>query len=73
MFVLNENSVDPDQAPRVAASDLGLDCSPISILCDARHKWINARSKNFVLSRIKIIDNYAGEAFIRAPFSVEFA
>ena len=34
------NSVDPDQKPRYAASDLGLHCLPISILWDARHKLI---------------------------------
>ena len=28
--VLNANSVDPDQMPCSAASDLGLDCLPIS-------------------------------------------
>ena len=28
--VLNANSVDPDQAPQVAASDLGLHCLPVS-------------------------------------------
>ena len=30
-------SVDPDQTPR---SDLGLHCLPISLLWDARHKWV---------------------------------
>ena len=28
----NANSVDPDQAPRSAASDLGLNCLPMSLL-----------------------------------------
>ena len=32
------NSVDPDQRPRSAASDLGLHCFPISILWDGTHK-----------------------------------
>ena len=31
-FVFNANSVDPDQTPRSAASDLGLDCLPMSLL-----------------------------------------
>ena len=34
------NSVDPDQTPHSAASDLGLHCLPISLLWDARHKWV---------------------------------
>ena len=39
--VFNANSLDPDQTPRSAASDLDLDCLPMSHLWDARHKWIN--------------------------------
>ena len=31
-FVRNANSVDPDQTPRSAASDLGLHCLPMSLL-----------------------------------------
>ena len=38
--VLNANSVDPDQTPRSVASDLGLHCFPVSILWDARLKWV---------------------------------
>ena len=34
------NSVDPDQTPQTAASDLGLHCLPMSLLRDARQKWI---------------------------------
>ena len=33
------NSVDPDQMRR-SASDLGLHCLPMSLLGDARHKWV---------------------------------
>ena len=36
--VLNVNSVDSDQTPRSAASDLGLHCLPTSRLWDAGHK-----------------------------------
>ena len=36
----NANSVDPDQTPRSVASDLGLHCLPMSILWDARQKWV---------------------------------
>ena len=41
MPVINANSVDPDQTPHSAASDLGLHCLPMSHLWDARHKWVN--------------------------------
>ena len=34
------NSVDPDQTPRSAASDLGQHCLPMSILWDARYKYV---------------------------------
>ena len=38
----NANSVDPDQMPRSATvSDLGLHCLTMSLLWDARHKWVN--------------------------------
>ena len=35
MSELNANRVEPEQTPRSAASDLGLDCFP-SVLWDAR-------------------------------------
>ena len=38
---LNANSVDPDQMPHSVASDLGLHCLPMSLLWDARLKWVN--------------------------------
>ena len=38
---LNANSVDPDQMLQSVASDLGLHCLPISLLLDARHRWVN--------------------------------
>ena len=33
--VFNANSVDPDQTPRSVASDLGLNCLPMSLLWDS--------------------------------------
>ena len=36
----NANSVDPGQRPRSVASDLGLYCLPMSLLFDARLKWV---------------------------------
>ena len=41
----NVNSVDLDQTPHSAASDLGLQCLPMSLLWDARHKWVNILDK----------------------------
>ena len=38
--VLKANSVNPDQTPRSAASDLGLHYLPIYFLQDARYKWV---------------------------------
>ena len=35
------NSVDPDQMPRSAVSDLGLHCLPMPILLETRHKWVD--------------------------------
>ena len=40
MPVVNANSVDPDQTPRTAVSDLSLHSLPMSYLWDARHKWV---------------------------------
>ena len=37
---LKTNSVDPDQTPLPVAYDLGLHCLPISLLWDARLKWV---------------------------------
>ena len=41
MSELIANSVDPDQTPSSATSDLGLHCLPMSFLWDARLKWDN--------------------------------
>ena len=38
--VFNVNSLNHDQTPRSAASDLGLHCLPMSSFWDARHKWV---------------------------------
>ena len=38
--VFNANSEDPDQTPRSAASDMGLHCLSVSLLWDARLKWV---------------------------------
>ena len=38
--VFNANSVDSDQTPRPAASDLDLYCLPMSLLWDSRYKLL---------------------------------
>ena len=40
MPIFYKNSVDPDQTPPFAASDLGLRCLPLANILDARHKYI---------------------------------
>ena len=40
IHVFSANSVDPDQTPRSAASDLGLRCFSMSFLWDARLKLV---------------------------------
>ena len=40
MSELNANSIDPDQMPHSAMSNLGLHCLPKSLLSEARHKWV---------------------------------
>ena len=38
--IFNANSEDLDQMPRSASSNLGLLCLSMSLLWDARHKWV---------------------------------
>ena len=40
MTAYNANSVDPDQTPRSAESDLEVQCLQMSLLWTARHKWL---------------------------------
>ena len=49
---LNANSVDPNQTPQFAASDLGLHCLPISLLWHARHIWVKTK-KNIILFKFR--------------------
>ena len=46
---LNANSIGPDQTPQSAASDLGLHCLPVSLLWDARLKWVKNKIIPFLL------------------------
>ena len=43
MAKLFANSGDPDQMQRSAASDLGLHCSPVTLLQVSRLQWVNAK------------------------------
>ena len=50
-----------DRTPRSAAFDLGLQCLPMSLLRDARHRWVNvwrlmvAIGQSFVYCRASIL------------------
>ena len=48
--VLGANSVDPDQTPRSAVSDLSLHCLPVSFFLDTRHKCVT----NLILCSRKV-------------------
>ena len=52
--VFNANSLDPDQTPRFAASDLGLDGLPMSYLWGARHKWVEELSMELKWTRSNV-------------------
>ena len=39
--VFHTNCVDSDQTPRSVASDPGINCLSMSLLWDARLKWVN--------------------------------
>ena len=68
MPIVNAISVDPDQMPGSAASNLGLHCLPMSHLWDAGHKWV------------KIVDSQTGSlifhtfsaCFIYLPRNTKF-
>ena len=47
--VFSANSVDLNQTQHSVASDLGLHCLPMSLLWDARHKWVKVKSLKFNL------------------------
>ena len=51
--MFNANSVDPDQTPRSAASDQGLHCLPMSLLWDARLKWVNQHTNKNELQLLR--------------------
>ena len=50
--ISNDKNVDPDQMPHSAASDLGLHCLPMSLLWDARHKWVKSVDNSAIALRV---------------------
>ena len=52
IFDKQANMVDPDQTPRFAASDLGLQCLPRSLKMDAKLIWVKKRLFPFSLKNI---------------------
>ena len=61
---LNVNSVDPDQM-----SDLGLHCLPMSLLWDARLKWVKEYLKHISLS---LMLSTLGKIFSKWHFTIFF-
>ena len=52
------NSVDPDQTPHVAASDLGIHCSPMFPFKDAGHKWVKQFQLFLSVSKVCLSISY---------------
>ena len=46
--VVNTNSVEPYQKPQTAATDMGIQCLPMLLLWDARHKWVNVNNNKLL-------------------------
>ena len=76
MSVFNAKSVDPDQTPRFAASDLSLHC-PLSLLWVTRHKRVKNRfycylltlgsNISFFMKTYRIYPKYS------APFTIPYS
>ena len=47
---MQANSVDPDQTPQNAASDLGLNCLPMSHKKDTWHIWVKMQLFCYLIS-----------------------
>ena len=48
---VDANSVDPDQTPHIAASDLDIHCLQVPVLWDGRHKLVKLQSGISVLNQ----------------------
>ena len=54
--VLNANSADPSQSTRSVVSDSSLHCLLLSLLWDARHKWVkNCSQTLWHLLNLKVL------------------
>ena len=58
MTELFANSGDPDQMPHCVASDLGLHCSPVTLLGDSRLKWVNTDNALVLITRKIVQTSY---------------
>ena len=56
------NSVDPDQMAHSAASDLSLHCLPMSLLLDARHKWVKVCCYYIVILSVIVKTSFSLES-----------
>ena len=54
IHALNANSVDRDQMPHFAASDLGLNCLPMCHLWDAMYTWVKGNGYTFRVSNYQM-------------------
>ena len=61
MPVNNANSLDPDQMLRSVASDLDLHCLSVSLLWDARLKWVNKKHGYFTYFCVNICCGHSVE------------
>ena len=59
MTNLFANSGDPDQTPRSAASELGLQCLPITILLVSRLQWVNMSTNEFWIRFFAVCESSA--------------
>ena len=70
---LNANSVDPDQTPRSAASDLGLHCLPMPHLWDVRLNRVRQNGKkNNTVSNVFVSFLERGTALKKKAFYQAF-
>ena len=57
------NIVGHDQAPRFAASDMGLCCLPMSLLLNARHQCVYTYSRTNPLQSYISLKKYMGNKY----------
>ena len=66
------NSEEPDQAPRSAASDLGLHCLPVTLLRVSRIQWVKGKYCDvahllYCSEEYKHKSSHEGTLILRAP------